>query len=59
MKAFGIYKSIMTEVYPQRQRELDAYERCITNMGIRYPGSGFYEYHRQFSAKAAALFRAT
>ena len=54
MKAFGIYKSIMTEVYPQRQRELDAYERCIIDMGIRYPGSGFYEYHRQFSAKAAA-----
>ena len=54
MKAFGIYKSIMTEVYPQRQRELDAYERCIIDMGIRYTGSGFYEYHRQFSAKAAA-----
>ena len=54
MKAFGIYKSVMTEVYPQRQKELDLYERNIIDMGTRYPGSGFYEYHRQFSAKAAA-----
>ena len=47
MKAFGIYKSVMTEVYPQRQKELDLYERNIIDMGTRYPGSGFYEYHRQ------------
>ena len=30
--------AVLTEVYPQRQRELDAYERCIIDMGIRYPG---------------------
>ena len=26
MKVFGIYKSVMTEVYPQRHKELDLYE---------------------------------
>ena len=57
MKAFGIYKSVMTEVYPQRQKELDLYERNIIDMGMRYPGSGFYEYHKQFSAKAAAYLQ--
>ena len=57
MKAFGIYKSVMTEVYSQRQKELDLYERNIIDMGMRYPGSGFYEYHKQFSAKAAAYLQ--
>ena len=57
MKAFGIYKSVMTEVYPQRQKELDLYERNIIDMGTRYSGSGFYEYHKQFSAKAAAYLQ--
>ena len=57
MKAFGIYKSVMTEVYPQRQKELDLYERNIIDMGMRYPGSGFYKYHKQFSAKEAAYLQ--
>ena len=57
MKAFGIYKSVMTEVYPQRQKELDLYERNIIDMGMRYPGSGFYKYHKLFSAKAAAYLQ--
>ena len=41
MKVFGIYKSVMTEVYQQRQKELDLYERNIIDMGMRYSGSGF------------------
>ena len=57
MKVFGIYKSVMTEVYQQRQKELDLYERNIIDMGMRYSGSGFYEYHKQFSAKAVACLQ--
>ncbi|KAK6185677.1 hypothetical protein SNE40_007858 [Patella caerulea] len=53
VQAFGIYKSVMNEVF-DRTIELDLYERDITDMGHRYNGKGFYEYHREFSAKAAA-----
>lgn len=52
--AFGIYKSIMCEAFPPRRAELDLYERDIVDMGTRYGGSGFMDYHKQFSATAAA-----
>ena len=54
--AFGVYKQVMCSVYPQRRAELDFYERDLVDMGTRYP-TGFYEYHRLFSAKAAAQLR--
>ena len=34
--------------------ELDLYERDIMDMASRYPAKGFYEYHKSFSAEAAA-----
>lgn len=37
--------------------ELDLYERDIIDMATRYPGKGFYEYHRQFSLMAASHLR--
>ena len=52
--AFGVYKNIMCEAFPQRRSELDLYERDVVDMGSRYAGSGFFDYHKQFSAKAAA-----
>ena len=52
--AFGRYKSIMSEVYPFRRTELDMYERDIIDMSHRFGGTTFYEYHKAFSAKAAA-----
>lgn len=52
--AFGIYKNIMCQTYPQRREELDLYERDIVDMSNRYGGKGFYEYHKTFSARAAA-----
>ncbi|XP_033119144.1 uncharacterized protein LOC117118615 [Anneissia japonica] len=57
INAFGIYKNILGNVYPQRREELDKYERDIVDMATRYPGKGFYEYHKQFSLTAAAHLR--
>ena len=52
--AFGRYKSIMCEAYAFRRQELDLYERDIIDMAHRFGGTTFYEYHKAFSAKAAA-----
>ena len=57
IQAFGTYKNIMCEAFPNRRHELDLYEREIVNMASRYPGAGFYDYHKQFSAKAAAYLK--
>ena len=57
IQAFGTYKNIMCEAYPNRRHELDLYEREIVNMASRYPGAGFYDYHKQFSAKAASYLK--
>lgn len=54
LKAFASFKEIMCNAFPTRRIELDAYERDIIDMGTRYPGTLFYEYHRAFSARAAA-----
>jgi hypothetical protein len=50
--AFSRYKSIMTEVYPHRLPELDAYLSSIIDMSTRFGGSLFYEYHKQFSKRS-------
>ena len=57
IQAFGSYKNIMCEAFPNRRHELDLYEREIVNMASRYPGAGFYDYHKQFSAKAASYLK--
>ena len=54
IQAFGIYKNIMCDTYPARRQELDLYERDIVDMATKYNGKGFYEYHKAFSAQAAA-----
>ena len=54
IQAFGIYKNIICKVYPIRRSELDLYERDILDMATRYPGNGFYDYHKMFSTQAAA-----
>ena len=55
--AFAIYKNVLCEVYPERRKELDTYEREIVEMYSRFGGSAFYEYHKAFSARAAELFQ--
>ncbi|XP_055999644.1 uncharacterized protein LOC125649823 [Ostrea edulis] len=57
IQAFGIYKNVMCEAYPHRRSELDLYERDLVDMATRYPGKGFYEYHRHFSLMAAAQLK--
>ena len=52
-KAFGIYKRVMCEAYPQRRDELDLYEADIGRIFEHY-GSVFYQYHVTFSKQAAA-----
>lgn len=47
----------MCSVFSHRRVELDLYERQIVDMATRFPGPGFYEYHCQFSLKAAAHLR--
>ena len=57
IQAFGIYKSIMCGTFPSRRTELDLYERDIVDMASKYPGKGFYEYHKQFSLIAASQLK--
>ena len=53
--AFGKYKNIVCEVLPHRRTELDHYERDVVEMANNFGGTRFYDYHKAFSAKAAAL----
>ena len=59
IQAFGTYKNIMCEAFPNRRHKLDLYEREIVNMASRYPGAGLYDYHKQFLAKAALYLKNT
>lgn len=54
--AFGKYKRIMCQKFPQRRVELDRYEANIIEISNVYGGK-FYDYHCQFSARAAAAFK--
>jgi hypothetical protein len=51
--AFNRYSEVLCEVYPDRRLELGRYHTQIIRMARQYGGTGFYEYHRQFSFKAA------
>lgn len=52
--AFGRYKRIMCNAYPNRVEELDAYLSHIIETANIWP-ERFYEYHQVFSNKCAAL----
>lgn len=55
VQAFTVFKNIMCEAFPQRRVELDSYLREIIDMSSKFGGTTFYEYHKSFSARAAAL----
>ncbi len=56
LTAFSKYRTIMCEVYPNRSKELNEYEREIISIAMKFGGSVFYDYHRAFSARAAAMY---
>ena len=56
IQAFGKFKRIMCNAYPERREELNAYEADIINIH-NFHGLKFYDHHKIFSAKAAALLR--
>ena len=56
--AFTIYRNIMCSTFPDRREELDAYLRDIIDMSTKFGGFSFYEYHKAFSARAAAILNA-
>lgn len=51
--AFGRYKSVICDAYPNRREELDLYEADIIDMATSY-GTVFYDYHVQFTMNAAS-----
>ncbi|KAL1252705.1 hypothetical protein QQF64_017398 [Cirrhinus molitorella] len=53
--AFGIYRDILCQVFPNRRQELDLYLSMMADLNQRYGGTLFYEYHKSFSAKAASF----
>ncbi|XP_069108005.1 uncharacterized protein [Argopecten irradians] len=55
--AFGKYRRIITDVFKQRQKELDMYESLIIRINTCYGEQAFNDYHKLFSAKAAEALR--
>jgi hypothetical protein len=53
--AFIRYINIMTEVHTERHAELTSYLSLIIKLVVQYPAPLFYEYHKNFSRKAAAI----
>ena len=53
IRAFTIYKTVVCEVYPFRRDELDKYMSNLVKMASDWPGFTFYQYHVEFSTRAA------
>lgn len=55
VNAFGIFRDILCQTFPDRREELDIYLAMMADFYQRYGGTLFYEYHRSFSAKSASF----
>lgn len=55
--AFGNYRRIMGEAYPQRQQELDMYGNIVIRIHSLYGELAMNDYHKLFSAKSAEARR--
>jgi hypothetical protein len=53
VKAFNICKNVICEAFPNRRVELDRYLTSLIDISARYQGFAHYEYHLEFSARAA------
>lgn len=54
INAFGRYKRVMCDAYPERREALDRYEEIIVFISDVY-GPCSYEYHKLFSFKSAGI----
>ncbi|KAL7864388.1 hypothetical protein AOLI_G00158080 [Acnodon oligacanthus] len=52
--AFSIYRDVICSAFPSRRQELDDYLSILLDLAVHFGGSGFYDYHRLFSACASA-----
>ncbi|KAM4795856.1 uncharacterized protein WCC33_000946 [Rhinophrynus dorsalis] len=52
--AFSVYRDIICTISPHRRQELDTYMYMLVDLGHRYGGFAYYDYHKSFAAKAAA-----
>ncbi|KAM4705103.1 uncharacterized protein WCC33_009958 [Rhinophrynus dorsalis] len=52
--AFSLYRDVICSVHPERREELDHYLYRVVELGHKYGGYSFYDYHKSFSAKAVA-----
>ena len=53
--AFVRYLNVMTEVHPERRAELTYYLSFVVKLAVQFPSPLFYEYHKNFSRKAASI----
>ncbi|XP_054879603.1 LOW QUALITY PROTEIN: uncharacterized protein LOC129354134 [Poeciliopsis prolifica] len=51
----SVATDVICTLYPERRIELDAYLALITDLHIQYGRSLFYQYHKAFASKAAAV----
>ncbi|CAC5392207.1 unnamed protein product [Mytilus coruscus] len=54
IEAFNIYKNIVCE-FEDRRVELDMFLQDIIEMATKFKGNIFYEYHKAFAKKVAAI----
>ncbi|XP_071134029.1 uncharacterized protein [Mytilus edulis] len=54
LEAFNIYKNIICEKQ-DRRIEFDMYIQDVIDISARYKGPVFYEYHKAFASKVAAM----
>ena len=54
ISAFNKYRNVMCEVW-DRRKELDGYEAIVVSIGTKIQGTAYYEYHKAFAARSAAL----
>lgn len=52
--AFGMFRDMLFLANPGRREEMDLYLHVVVDLGYKYGGSAFYDYHRSFAARAAA-----
>ncbi|RXM37000.1 hypothetical protein EOD39_11300 [Acipenser ruthenus] len=53
--AFSAFTDVLCSTFPHRREELNHYLAYTIELAVRYGGTILYDYHKSFSAKAAAV----